>query len=78
LSIAEIVVSLLLLAFAAAFGMWAKRLDKALDLLEKIQEQGHKQAILTERRLVRLESAAEHCGAFGIPHREKEEEDTDG
>jgi len=42
--------------FAIAFAAWAKRLDKALDLLEKIQASMFKQAIRTERRLVRLES----------------------
>jgi hypothetical protein len=52
----EIVASVMLALFAMAFALWAKRLDKALDLLEKIQTDMHSHALTTERRLTRLEA----------------------
>ena len=59
--IGEIVLSILACLFAAAFGLWAKRLDKALDLLEKIQADTHHWAIATEHRLTTLETFKENC-----------------
>jgi hypothetical protein len=56
--------------FALAFAAWARRLDKALDLLEKIQEQMHIQAVRTERRITRLEST------IGLNHREVDDDDS--
>jgi AraC-like DNA-binding protein len=58
----EITATIMAGLFALAFAAWAKRLDKALDLLERIQQDMHRTAMQTERRLVRLEAAAEHCG----------------
>lgn len=52
----EIVATIMLALFAMAFALWAKRLDKALDLLEKIQADVHARALTTERRLTRLEA----------------------
>ena len=52
----EIILSIVAALFALAFGAWAHRLDKALDLLERLQETMHKRAVLIERRLTRLES----------------------
>ena len=52
----EIVIAIVAGLFAVAFGAWAHRLDKALDLLEKLQESMHRRAVLIERRLTRLES----------------------
>lgn len=60
--------------FALAFAAWARRLDKALDLLEKIQEQMHKSALKIERRLSRLEVAAVR---HGWHHPENIQEDDD-
>lgn len=54
----EIAATIMAGLFAVAFAAWAKRLDKALDLLEKIQEQMHKAAVVTESRLTRLEEGA--------------------
>jgi hypothetical protein len=59
LSVGEIIATVMFALFAMAFGAWAKRLDKALDLLEKIQADMHTTAIRTERRLTRLEGVAE-------------------
>lgn len=42
--------------FTIAFGLWARRLDKALDLLEKIQKDTHDWALRTEHRLTTLET----------------------
>jgi len=56
MSVGEIVLAITAGLFALAFGAWAKRLDKALDLLERLQEEMHKRAVLIERRLTRLES----------------------
>lgn len=56
MSIGEIVLAVTAGLFAIAFGAWAKRLDKALDLLERLQEEMHKRAVLIERRLTRLET----------------------
>jgi len=52
----EVIVSIVAGLFALAFGAWAHRLDKALDLLERLQETMHVRAVLIERRLTRLES----------------------
>ena len=52
----EIIMSVVVALFAVAFGAWAHRLDKALDLLERLQETMHRRAVLIERRLTRLES----------------------
>jgi hypothetical protein len=62
LSIGEVIATVLAALLAVAFAAWAKRLDKALDLLEKIQVQMHRQSIRTERRLTRLEQIAVACG----------------
>jgi len=67
----EIVQVVVTSLFAIAFAAWAKRLDKALDLLEKIQASMFKQAIRTERRLVRLESKNQ------IHHHEVDEEEAE-
>lgn len=56
MSFAEIVVAVVVGLFAIAFGAWAHRLDRALDLLERLQESMHLRAILIERRLTRLET----------------------
>jgi hypothetical protein len=53
----EIVLSAISVLFTIAFGLWAKRLDKALDLLEQIQKDTHDWAIRTEHRLTALETA---------------------
>jgi C4-dicarboxylate-specific signal transduction histidine kinase len=55
LSIGEVIATVMAALFALAFAAWAKRLDKALDLLEKIQAEMHQNAIRVERRLARLE-----------------------
>ena len=67
----EIVQVVVTSLFAVAFAAWAKRLDKALDLLEKIQASMFKQAIQTERRLVRLESKNQ------IHHHDQDDEEDD-
>ena len=74
LTYGEVAVTLVGILFSVAFAAWAKRLDKALDLLEKIQEQGHQQALITERRLVRLESHA----AFSDMLKSRNSDDDDG
>lgn len=70
MSIGELISAILAGLFALAFAAWARRLDKALDLLERIQEQMHEAAIVTERRLTRLE------GYLGW-HRDRRGEDDD-
>jgi len=55
-TIGEIVMSCLAALFSIAFGLWARRLDKALDLLETIQIDMHEVAVRTEHRLTKLES----------------------
>lgn len=55
MSPSEILQTVVVGLFAVAFGLWARRLDKALDLLEKIQVQMWRRAIRTERRLTHLE-----------------------
>jgi len=62
LSVGEMIATIMAALFALAFAAWAKRLDKALDLLEKIQVSMHQQAIRTERRLTILEQIARQCG----------------
>ena len=62
LSIGEAIATVMAALFALAFAAWAKRLDKALDLLEKIQLSMHQQALRTERRLTTLEQVARGCG----------------
>ena len=56
----EVIAAIMAGLFALAFAAWARRLDKALDLLERIQEQMHHVAIATEKRLTRLEEGARH------------------
>lgn len=56
----EVIAAIMAGLFALAFAAWARRLDKALDLLEHIQEQMHHVAIATEKRLTRLEEGARH------------------
>lgn len=63
MSFGEIALSLIGGFLALAFGLWARRLDKALDLLEKIQEEMHRWARETEHRITKLEAAARYCGA---------------
>jgi len=62
LSIGETIATVMAALFALAFAAWAKRLDKALDLLERIQASMYEQAIRTERRLTILEQIAKQCG----------------
>ena len=62
LSVGEVIATVLAALLAVAFAAWARRLDKALDLLEKIQGSMHRQSIRTERRLTRLEQIAVACG----------------
>lgn len=57
----EVLMLLVTSLFAVAFAAWAKRLDKALDLLEKLQVEMHKSALHIERRVTRLEA---HAGIF--------------
>ncbi|CAK0777663.1 hypothetical protein CCP3SC15_580007 [Gammaproteobacteria bacterium] len=66
----EIVLSLLAGLFALAFGLWARRLDKALDLLEKIQKDTHDWAIATEHRLTTLESFKESCVIYRVKEKD--------
>lgn len=69
-SAGEVIATLMAALFALAFAAWARRLDKALDLLEKIQSEMHTQAIRTERRLSNLESIARQCGNHHVPEDE--------
>lgn len=55
LTVGEVIATIMAGLFALAFAAWARRLDKALDLLEKIQQEMHQNAIMVERRLARLE-----------------------
>lgn len=58
----EIVLATISALFAVAFGLWARRLDKALDLLERIQSDMHDWARKTEHRLTKLETMARFGG----------------
>lgn len=62
MSVGEIIGALMAGLFAIAFAAWARRLDKALDLLERIQKEMHDAAMVTERRLTRLEGIVERRG----------------
>jgi C4-dicarboxylate-specific signal transduction histidine kinase len=62
MSVGEVIAAIMAALFALAFAAWAKRLDKALDLLEKIQAAMNRQAIRIERRLTILEQIAASCG----------------
>lgn len=74
LSVGEAIATVMAALFALSFAAWAKRLDKALDLLEKIQESMHKNALRTERRLTTLEQVARQCGNHVIDHAEDGDE----
>ena len=52
----EVALSIIGLLLTGAFGLWAKRLDRALDLLEKIQQDTHKWALVVEHRLTYAEA----------------------
>lgn len=56
MGVGEIVNAVMMALFAISFAAWAKRLDKALDMLERLQEDMHHRAIIIERRLTRLEA----------------------
>lgn len=56
---------------AVMFGLWAKRLDNVLGMLEKIQEDINRWVRETERRITKLEAAARYCGA--APYDDEEE-----
>lgn len=57
----EIILSILAGVFALAFGLWAKRLDKALDVLESLQDAWFKHALAMEKRVTRVET---HIGLY--------------
>ena len=63
MGIGEIVDAVMMALFAIAFALWAKRLDKALDVLERLQEEMHRRSLIIERRLTRLEAVR---GVAGI------------
>lgn len=56
ITMGDIALAIIGVLFSIAFGLWAKRLDKALDLLERIQQDMHQWAKDTEHRLTRLEA----------------------
>lgn len=62
MTIGDIVDAIMMALFAIAFGLWARRLDKALDMLERLQQDMHERAIVIERRLTRLESHRGYAG----------------
>lgn len=63
MNVPEILQTLVVSLFAIAFGLWAKRLDKVIDLLDRIQAALYKDNIKKERRLTRLEVMAGLAGA---------------
>lgn len=52
----EIILACISGLLVLTFGLWARRLDKALDLLESIQSSIHSWMVATEHRLTKLES----------------------
>lgn len=56
---------------AVMFGLWAKRLDNVLGMLEKIQEDINRWVRETEHRITKLEATARYCGA--APYDDEEE-----
>lgn len=56
MGIGEIILSVLAGLFALAFGLWARRLDKALDVLEELQTAWFKHALAMEKRVTRVET----------------------
>lgn len=61
MSIGEIVLAVFVGLFAVAFGLWARRLDKALDVLEELQTAWFKHALSMETRMTRVET---HVGLY--------------
>lgn len=74
LGVGETIATVMAALFALAFAAWAKRLDKALDLLEKIQASMHRNAVRTERRLTTLEQVARQCGNHIAPVSDDDDE----
>lgn len=66
----DVILTLVGAGFTLAFGLWARRLDKALDLLEKLQKEWYKHTLATERRLTRLEF---HNGFYRDDYSDDEE-----
>lgn len=63
IGLADAMITIMAALFSLAFAAWARRLDKALDLLEKIQQSQHRNELSNERRLARLEQIARTCTA---------------
>lgn len=65
--VGEIVVGLVLLAFAAGFSRWSVTLrdamHKVMDKLDAISKEFHQHAITTERRVTRVETKIDSLAA---------------
>lgn len=55
MSVGEIVGAVVLALFGLAFAMWARRIDKVLDLLADIRKELHTYMLDMERRVTTLE-----------------------